>query len=229
MSLKYRDASGTETPVAGLNGASGELVPSASYYQSGVETVEVSPQSGNTHTVTLNTVMPDADYCVTFTVGAPLPQEVAIRNKTTSQFDIVVLDRTNGTGGYTTVTWQAFKLMDGTPDVTVEMVEDAVENVYGDIIPSRASASNPLVTKSELGVYNEYISMDTTTMLDIKASADAVGDCEKFEGVSQSDIGGSWFGFKKSSSFWTCVFVGGDGNVVKVLFKNGIYTHRIII
>ena len=35
MSLKYRNASGVETPIAGLNGTSGELVPSTTYIQSG--------------------------------------------------------------------------------------------------------------------------------------------------------------------------------------------------
>lgn len=35
MSLRFRNSQGTETPVAGLNGTSGELVPSVALKQSG--------------------------------------------------------------------------------------------------------------------------------------------------------------------------------------------------
>ena len=65
MSLKYRNASGVETPIAGLNGTSGELVASASYIQSGQVSIgEVAANVSGTKTVTFTTPMPDTNYLV---------------------------------------------------------------------------------------------------------------------------------------------------------------------
>ena len=65
MSLKYRNASGVETPISGLNGTSGELVPSVTYVQSGQVSIgEVAANVSGTKTVTFTTPMPDTNYLV---------------------------------------------------------------------------------------------------------------------------------------------------------------------
>ena len=65
MSLKYRNSQGVETPVAGLNGTSGELVPSVALQQSGTTTsFNVGASTFIQVTINFDTPMPDTDYTV---------------------------------------------------------------------------------------------------------------------------------------------------------------------
>ena len=65
MSLKFRNSQGIETPVAGLNGTSGELVPSVALQQSGTTTsFNVGASTFIQVTINFDTPMPDTDYTV---------------------------------------------------------------------------------------------------------------------------------------------------------------------
>lgn len=111
MSLKYRDGQGNETPVAGLNGTSGELIPSVSLYKTGSVTFSCAANSWNTVEVTFNTPMPDADYQVILDSSANAYVHVQnVTRKFTTGFIAIVWNRDelNKTG---VIEWQAFKLM----------------------------------------------------------------------------------------------------------------------
>lgn len=114
MSLKYRNSQGVETHVAGLNGTSGELVPSVALMQSGTATLTVPVSTGVTKDVTFDTPMPDSNYIVTWDGAEPLPQEIGIKNKTANGFTIAVLGKTSGSSYTLTLKWTAFKLMTDT-------------------------------------------------------------------------------------------------------------------
>ena len=68
MSLLFRNGQGKESPIAGLNGTSGELVPSVSMYQTGSFGVAALPAGGYTNSgeISLQTPFPDTDYIITF-------------------------------------------------------------------------------------------------------------------------------------------------------------------
>lgn len=138
MSLKFRDANGVEIPVAGLNGTSGELIPSVSYYQTGflnfsnltdafadVTILNIENQSVQ-YRVAFSTPMPDTDYVVVVDVhNTNLQVEVASADKTVNGFIVTVrnlvatmrADRGETTDGFTYAlgdnyfNWSAFKLM----------------------------------------------------------------------------------------------------------------------
>lgn len=112
MSLKYRDSSGTETPVAGLNGTSGELVPSVSLYQKGSQAFSCAANSWTTVDVTLNTPMPDNDYQVILDSGATAYVHVQnVMRKSTTGFVAIVYNRDSLSSEEGVLNWQAFKLM----------------------------------------------------------------------------------------------------------------------
>lgn len=112
MSLKYRDSQGTETPVAGLNGTSGELVPSVSLYQKGSQAFSCAANSWTTVDVTLNTPMPDNDYQVILDSGATAYVHVQnVMRKSTTGFVAIVYNRDSLSSEEGVLNWQAFKLM----------------------------------------------------------------------------------------------------------------------
>lgn len=116
MSLKYRDSQGNETPVAGLNGKSGELVPSVALKQSGsVKNTSTISQTLSYQTINLATPMPDTDYVVN--VESTLAICVEVYNKTTTSFTLALFaPQEYGTITIDTVrfSWTAFKLMTDT-------------------------------------------------------------------------------------------------------------------
>lgn len=121
MSLKYRNASGVETPIAGLNGTSGELVPSDSYVQKGIATVSMPSTSTIdqlfTKHVTFTTPMPDTDYVLNVDECEVSEAEInRVYNKSTTGFDIAVMynkSRTTVPSYNVTarIPWTAFKLI----------------------------------------------------------------------------------------------------------------------
>lgn len=111
MSLKYRDASGVETPVAGLNGTSGELVPSVSLYQNGTYTGSL-PVGYSQNTVIFSEAMPDTDYIVTLSTGGSYGSLLLqVLSKTRSGFVFSALNENAGQLSSPEIKWQAFKLM----------------------------------------------------------------------------------------------------------------------
>jgi len=121
MSLKFRDSSGVETPVAGLNGTSGELVPSVSLYQSGTANISMPNTSELTDlftkTVTFDTPFDDTDYVLNVDQCEISEAEInRVYNKTTTGFTVAVMYNRKLTAvpSYNVTArlpWQAFKLM----------------------------------------------------------------------------------------------------------------------
>lgn len=119
MSLKYRDSQGNETPVAGLNGTSGELVPSVSVIRSGTYTPSgpVQVQEDLSFSVTFSEPMPDNDYQVIFGSSSNNTSsgtiQCAVRSRDTTGFTGVIrnvgVDAIPVASGI--FTWFAFKLM----------------------------------------------------------------------------------------------------------------------
>ena len=140
MSLKYRDVTGKETPIAGLNGLSGELVPSVSYYQSGEVTVPSIEANGYwLTTVTFSSAMPDTDYVVvadyTATGGSRTFAIVSNLGKTTTGCNISVRNTTSASIEAGTIAWQAFKLM---TDESRAIDEQAIAQNASDIATLKA-------------------------------------------------------------------------------------------
>ena len=147
MSMKYRDANGVETPVAGLNGTSGELVPSVSYYQSGNKTSDTTSWStGETGTfsVNLSENMPNADYIVVPTLSV-VGVSAIVHAKTVNSFRVTVRnDRAETITQAITLYWQAFKLM---TDENRALDEQAIADIQA-VVPANATSSNQLVPAS---------------------------------------------------------------------------------
>jgi hypothetical protein len=115
MSLKYRSENGTETPVAGLNGTSGELVPSVALYQKGSKLSDTEswvPGDSGVFSITFSTPMPDADYDVIVGIDTPEINVSAAYDKTVNGFKAKVENVSSVTyAGRIEIYWQAFKLM----------------------------------------------------------------------------------------------------------------------
>lgn len=120
MSLKYRNGSGVETPVAGLNGTSGELVPSVALMQSGTTaSFNVVASSLVQATINFDTPMPDTDYTV---IAEPISSAssvaaagvtVTVGSKTVNGFMCQVYNSYSA-GQVVKLNWTAFKLMTDT-------------------------------------------------------------------------------------------------------------------
>lgn len=160
MSLKYRNNSGVETPIAGLNGTSGELVPSVSYYQTGTVTLPASGETSSSATVTLPTAMPDTDYVVVLDQGNTYLSSVVVRSKTTTGFEITGWQSSN-ISVTVTVKWQAFKLM---TDESRALDEAQIEQNASDIaaLQSKLSQSLTLTNKTTTPSGNIDIGLDRT-------------------------------------------------------------------
>lgn len=129
MSLLYRDSSGNETPIAGLNGLSGELIYGASTVKSGTNTNVVGTTDAGfetTYTVTFDSPMPDANYTV---VLSPLSAETTVsflpNTRTVNGFQYYLKANHNVSGNVGAI-WSAFELY------SVERLE-AMENDITDL------------------------------------------------------------------------------------------------
>lgn len=121
MSLKYRDSSGTETPVAGLNGTSGELVPSVALKQSGTAAIYMPNTSELTDlfttTVTFDTPFDDTNYVLNIDQCEVSEAEInRVYDRTTTGFTVAVMYNRKLTEvpSYNVtarIPWAAFKLM----------------------------------------------------------------------------------------------------------------------
>lgn len=115
MSLKYRDSQGAETPVAGLNGTRGELVPSVALQQSGTTDAKfVAAGSKVDYQVTFTTAMPDTNYqIVANTNGVNGGITYSVWNKSVTGFSMTAVNN-NATDLSIALNWTAFKLMTDT-------------------------------------------------------------------------------------------------------------------
>lgn len=115
MSLKYRDSHGNETPVAGLNGTSGELVPSVALYQKGTKVSETTswvPGDSGIFSIAFSTPMPDTSYDVILGIDTPEITVSAAYDKSVNGFKAKVENVSSVTyAGRIELSWQAFKLM----------------------------------------------------------------------------------------------------------------------
>lgn len=114
MSIKYRDSQGVETPCAGLNGTSGELVPSVALKQSGTGNTDTISVGGYANKeITFTTPMPDTDYVINFDSNLAGGILFTVMSKTVSSF-VVNIYNMNNIKLAVTFNWQAFKLMTDT-------------------------------------------------------------------------------------------------------------------
>ena len=145
MSLKFRNANGVETPIAGLNGTSGELVPSVSLYQSGSKLSDTDnwvPGDSGVFSITFSTPMPDADYDVILGIDTPEINVSVAYDKTVNGFKAKVENVSSVTyAGRIEIYWQAFKLM---TDESRALDEQAIADLQA-VVPSTATSSNQLV------------------------------------------------------------------------------------
>jgi len=115
MSLKYRDYQGNEVPISGLNGTSGELVPSVSLYQKGSKLSDTSswaPGESGIFTIAFSTPMPDTNYDVILGIDTPEINVSAAYDKSVNGFKAKVENVSSVTyAGRIEIFWQAFKLM----------------------------------------------------------------------------------------------------------------------
>lgn len=113
MSLKYRDSQGNETPIAGLNGTSGELVPSVAAVRKGTFTVPPKPEAAISTDVviTFSTPMEDENYEVVFSTEPYWPEIILLAgDKTVNGFEAHIAYPINVPISYT-INYTAFKLM----------------------------------------------------------------------------------------------------------------------
>lgn len=113
MSLLYRDSSGNETSIAGLNGLSGELVYGASAIKSGINSNAVGTLNvgyGAIYSVTFDSPMPDTNYTI---VLSPTRAETTISllpdSKTVNGFQYY-LTVNHSVSDVVGATWAAFEL-----------------------------------------------------------------------------------------------------------------------
>ena len=178
MSIKYRDSTGTETPVAGLNGTSGELVPSVALYQSGTISVTAPSTSDRTndYTVPLSTAMPDTDYIVTLDYGSDISIKVSMKN-TTSFILTVGLLASTGASDTVTVRWQAFKLM-----------TDQVHEADSAHIAQNTANFAPAFSETTSYAYNDYVTYSSVLYRCTTAHTAGVWDATHFTQVTIRDI-----------------------------------------
>ena len=159
MSLKYRNASGVETPVAGLNGTSGELVPSNSLLQSGTLDFGTMAQDENkSMTVTFQTPMPDANYEVTYETLTTGGVALVVFAKSATGFILNCINLNSGAVSHR-IRWQAFRLI---TDEAREADEAAIAQNTSDIANkclkytqlTSADNINNLIAPGNYGGYN---------------------------------------------------------------------------
>ena len=184
MSLLFRDNQGNETHIAGLNGVSGELIPSVSLVRTGTVSFEnVSTAQWATASVVFDTPMPDADYEIIVNaldgyVMDGMTSPLTISNKTINGFSIKIYVHVLTSFS---ISYTAFKLM---TDESRALDEAAIQQNASDIatindkIPSTASSSNKLVSQTEKCVvsksysgatYSTALALFNQLVTDIKA------------------------------------------------------------
>lgn len=147
MSLKYRNGSGVETPVAGLNGTSGELIPSVTYFQKGRASAVATSSGFVVGTVTFTNPMPDTDYAIVMnTDNSNTLYQNRILSKTVNGFEFrTETAESSEFGSQINFGWQAFKLM---TDENRALDEQAIADLQA-VVPSVATSTNKLIANSQ--------------------------------------------------------------------------------
>lgn len=156
MSLLFRDNQGHETPVAGLNGLSGELVYGASTTRSGTfSTGNIAANSSITKDITFSSPMPDADYVITVDYGGEgsgvgtnrLYLFTTFYNKTVNGFRLRVQNTSSAVADIENLNWYAFKLytVEGLADLETASAEH--ESKITTLQTSMTSAENDISLK----------------------------------------------------------------------------------
>lgn len=162
----------------------GELVPSVSYYQTGNKTSDTTSWGiGETGTfiITLSTAMPDTDYIVVPTLDV-VGVSLSVHSKTVNDFKVTVRnDSAETIAQPITLYWQAFKLM---TDESRALDEQAIASLQA-VVPSSASASNKLVTESEISKVKETAD---DARLNATLARDEIGDITALETTTQDDL-----------------------------------------
>lgn len=135
----YKNENGILTPIAGR----GRAEYGASTVRTGTFTnPELNPNSGDaTKTITFDTPMPDADYCLDFTMGEAWLANIVVISKTTTGFTVCFLRPFNSAvaANRITFTYTAFKLY---TDIEYnQLIEDKVNNTVIAPVENGATAS----------------------------------------------------------------------------------------
>ena len=217
MSLKYRDSQGNEAPVAGLNGTSGELVPSVSYYQTGTSTESL--QVGySQHSVSFSEAMPDTDYIVTLSTGGSYGSLLLqVLSKTKSGFTFSALNENAGQLSSPEIKWQAFKLM---TDESRVLDETHIEQNTANFAPSFSTLTSYAV--GDYVTYNNILYRCTTAhtagvWVAGHFTQVTVGSQLKVQDISPSITMGDGYASGQ-------IYVFRDGNTVQVLFNSVVTT-----
>jgi len=201
MSLLYRDNQGNETHIAGLNGVSGELVPSVTLQQSGSETISsISPGAYADREITFVTPMPDTDYVLNFSTISTGGILFTVLAKTLNSFVVNIWNLNSATVDVP-FNWSAFKLM---TDETAQLDEAQIALNKQDItaingkIPANASSSNQLVAKSDTVIKYDYRATGTDNVYnDIKAL------CNQLIGLGVNTYVGSFLRLGKTHGHYS--------------------------
>ena len=148
MSVKYRNASGQETIIAGLT-PGGDIEAGAVMTRSGVKTVgAVAVGDSGITQITFDEPMPDTDYDIIV-----YPFEIADRKiscypnyKTTTYFNVIYSNMGSTALTNFRIEWKVFKTY------TVQHAQQNAESIatIEAMVPAGAGSSNKLVTASQL-------------------------------------------------------------------------------
>lgn len=152
MSVKYRNASGQETIIAGLT-PGGDIEAGAVMTRSGqTESITTNASSVSSTLVTFDSPMPDTDYEVVFTIVAQTGDgkigntDTYAYNKTINGFNIITFNGNTSSAISITLKWKAIKTY------TVQHAAQNAESIatLEAMVPAGAGASNKLVSASQL-------------------------------------------------------------------------------
>lgn len=174
-SVYYRDANGTETPLAGM-AMSGALVPSASHLRSGTVTANISSLDNLAQVqVTFDSPMPDNNYMVNIEVtgwggAGNLGTNISITQKSVNGFLIRQYVSAEVPTTSMTYKWTAFRL-NTTEQIALD--EGQIEQNKTDIatinslIPSNATTNNKLATEGLLQGYSSNPYTDCNAIIKV--------------------------------------------------------------
>lgn len=116
MSLRYRNSQGTETPVAGLNGTSGELVPSVASIRTGNALFSTVSTGTSSYSVTFATPIEDISECgISVWMATGITKVLATAyHLTTTGFEVTIRNDNSFTLDSCRLYYCVFKLMTDT-------------------------------------------------------------------------------------------------------------------
>jgi len=166
MSLRFRDANGAETVLAGLT-PGGNLEAGAVAVRKGILTLSGSTSGGWwSGSATFSSPMPDTDYVVVFeptsTVQVNL-ELIQISNKTVNGFSAQSINPQSAGVSSWDINFTAWKIYDV---ADAEQLYSEIQNLEA-MIPSTASSTNQFATKDDVRSVNRALNMRISDIEDV--------------------------------------------------------------